>query len=118
MDKLFEYGDFKNTIEAMKKLLTCSHSCPIAPDVIPLAPFQNIDPFTIMTAPGTVRESTVRSFLIDKTEIASKPQQPDTKTPMKTVKTPKTVKKPLKTVIQPFKTVLTHQKPLKPLKNR
>ena len=52
MDKLFEYGDFKNTIEAMKKLLTCSHSCPIAPDVIPLAPFQNIDPFTIMTAPG------------------------------------------------------------------
>jgi len=52
MDKLFEYGNFKNTIEAMKKLLICSHSCPIAPDVIPLAPFQTIDPFTIMTAPG------------------------------------------------------------------
>jgi len=51
MDKLFEYGNFKNTIEAMKKLLICSHSCPIAPDVIPLAPFQTIDPFTIMTAP-------------------------------------------------------------------
>mgnify|MGYP003328748003 CR=1 FL=1 len=58
MEKLIEYGDFikegcRAQIEAMKKLLTCSHSCPIAPDVMPFAPFQTIDPFTIMTAPGS-----------------------------------------------------------------
>jgi len=56
MEKLIEYGDFikegcRAQIEAMKKLLTCSHSCPIAPDVMPFAPFQTFDPFLIMTAP-------------------------------------------------------------------
>lgn len=52
VSKILEYSTFSSPIEVLENIINMSHLAPIAPDIIPTAPFQDVDPFIVTSLPG------------------------------------------------------------------
>ena len=52
ISKILEYSTFSSPIEVLENIINMSHLAPIAPDIIPTAPFQDVDPFIVTSLPG------------------------------------------------------------------